>query len=312
MDSIICSSARIPTRAFLTFEAHDGEVNAIKWTPHGLLVATGGADRKVKLWDVSRGVQTIRGTLSGCNGAVMSVDFDSSGNFLLASSTDFACRVWSVGNQRLCNTFTGHGNKIYAARFMGESTRVCSGGHDRSIKVWDRHSKSCINTLHPGSSVNDLVCLSDYQIVSGHYDKKLRLYDVRAGTQPTGEVELGGRVTSVDLSRSGTQVLACTRADELCLVDLRNPTGCPVAVFRTDGFRAGCDYTRAVFSPDSEYVTVGSGNGEIFIWNVRTPTKLETTLKMRESVVVALSWQPAGNSLTSCDKNKNVTVWADI
>jgi WD40 repeat protein len=36
-------------------EAHDGEVNAVKWHPVARMVATGGADRKVKLWDVSKG-----------------------------------------------------------------------------------------------------------------------------------------------------------------------------------------------------------------------------------------------------------------
>ena len=36
---------------------------------------------------------------------------------------------------RLRHTLTGHSAKIYAARFMGENTRVCSGSYDRTIKV---------------------------------------------------------------------------------------------------------------------------------------------------------------------------------
>lgn len=36
-------------------DAHDGEVNAVKWSPVDRLFATGGADRKVKLWDISKG-----------------------------------------------------------------------------------------------------------------------------------------------------------------------------------------------------------------------------------------------------------------
>lgn len=36
-------------------DAHDGEVNAVRWSPVERLVATGGADRKVKLWDVGKG-----------------------------------------------------------------------------------------------------------------------------------------------------------------------------------------------------------------------------------------------------------------
>lgn len=36
-------------------DAHDGEVNAVRWSPVEHLVATGGADRKVNLWDVGKG-----------------------------------------------------------------------------------------------------------------------------------------------------------------------------------------------------------------------------------------------------------------
>lgn len=37
-------------------DAHDGEVNAVRWSPVEPLVATGGADRKVNLWDVGKGI----------------------------------------------------------------------------------------------------------------------------------------------------------------------------------------------------------------------------------------------------------------
>lgn len=39
-------------------EAHDGEVNAVKFSPGSRLLATGGMDRRVKLWEVIAGEQT--------------------------------------------------------------------------------------------------------------------------------------------------------------------------------------------------------------------------------------------------------------
>jgi len=304
------SVVRLPTKAYLKFDAHDSEVNAIKWTPHGLLLASGGGDRKVKMWDVSKGRQELRGTLTGCNGAVMSLDYDSAGALLLASSTDFACRIWSVDDQRLRHTLTGHSGKIFAAKFMGESTRVCSGSHDRTLKVWDLRSKACTSTLFPGSSVNDLVCL-DRVVISGHFDKKIRFYDVRTGGQPTNEVQLGGRVTSVDLARNGFSLLACTRESELVLMDLRSPTS-PTAIFADDGFSVSCDFARASFSPDSEYVAAGSAEGAAFVWAIKEPRRPETVLRGHDSSVLAVAWQPTGNGFTTCDKNKRVVVWAAL
>lgn len=42
-------------RAFVLQDAHDGEVNAVQFSPGSRLLATGGMDRRVKLWEVSGG-----------------------------------------------------------------------------------------------------------------------------------------------------------------------------------------------------------------------------------------------------------------
>lgn len=86
-------------------DAHDGEVNAVRWSPIERLVATGGADRKVKLWDVGKGIMEPRGTLVGSNAGINSVDFDSTGNMIMGTSNDFATRVWTVVDQRIRVSF---------------------------------------------------------------------------------------------------------------------------------------------------------------------------------------------------------------
>lgn len=48
--------------------------------------------------------------------------------------------------------------------------------------------------------------------------------------------------------------------------------------FSADGFKVVCDWARATFSPDGQYIAVGSADGSIFIWNVVT-TKIESILK---------------------------------
>ncbi|CAF4829976.1 unnamed protein product [Pieris macdunnoughi] len=101
MDSLPYYATSLPNKVALRFDAHDGEVNAVKWSPTDRIVATGGADRKVKLWDVSKCTSENRGTLVGSNAGVMSVDFDSTGAFIVGASNDFASRVWTVGDQRL-------------------------------------------------------------------------------------------------------------------------------------------------------------------------------------------------------------------
>ena len=78
---------------------------------------------------------------------------------------------------------------MLSAKFMGDTTRVVSGSHDRTLKVntdiriivltislqvWDLKSKACVVTKFAMSSCNDLVTASQV-IISGHFDKKVRL-----------------------------------------------------------------------------------------------------------------------------------------
>lgn len=141
LDSMPYYATVLPNKVALRFDAHDGEVNAVKWSPTDRIVATGGADRKVKLWDVTKSMVENRGTLVGSNAGVMSVDFDSTGAYIVGASNDFASRVWTVADQRLRHTLTGHSGKVMAAKFLGEPTKVITGSHDRTLKIWDLRSK---------------------------------------------------------------------------------------------------------------------------------------------------------------------------
>ena len=45
-----------------------------------------------------------------------------------------------------------------------------------------------------------------------------------------------------------------------------------------DEFKVGCDWTRAAFSSSGHYISVGSSDGTVFIFNAAT-TKVEHKLK---------------------------------
>ncbi|XP_023289344.1 autophagy-related protein 16-1, partial [Orussus abietinus] len=100
-EGIVGLPAAIPSKISVKFNAHDGEVSAVKWSPVDRILATGGADRKVKLWDITKGAFESKGILVGSNAGVMSVDFDSTGSLILGASNDFASRVWTVNDLRL-------------------------------------------------------------------------------------------------------------------------------------------------------------------------------------------------------------------
>ncbi|KAL0133229.1 hypothetical protein PUN28_000771 [Cardiocondyla obscurior] len=299
----------VPTKVSVTFSAHEGEVYAVKWSPTDRILATGGADRKVKLWNITKDTSENKGILVGSNAGVMSVDFDSTGTLILGASNDYASRVWTVSDLRLKHTLTGHCAKVMAAKFLGEPSKVVTGSYDRTLKIWDLRSKACIETKFAGSSCNDLVTSdgAGSTIISGHFDQRIRFWDTRAESS-SNDILLEGKVTSLDLSRDANYLLSCVRDDTVKLIDLRMKK--IVGSFSADGFKVGFDWTRAAFSPDGQYIAVGSADGSVFIWSIAT-NMIETILKGHTAAVTAVSWHPHGTYLASVDRAKTVTIWGD-
>lgn len=305
-----------PRRKLIDFESHEGEVNAVKWLPEShtsgkSLLLTGGGDRKVKLWEVQpeKSSAILRVTLAGSNATITSIDVEN--DMILASSNDFASRVWTMDG-KLRRTLTGHSNKVLAVKFFSTATRVVSGSHDRTLKLWDLNRHACTRTLFAGSSCNDLVVTGSTDsgiIISGHFDKKIRFWDTR-NEGSANEINLEGRITSLAISNDGSYLLAAVRDDTLRQLDLRQKQ--VVRTFLADGFKIGCDWTRAAFSPDNQYVAAGSNDGSVYIWN-STTGKADKILKETHSGhnVITCAWNSTGNLFVSCDKSKKSVIWVD-
>uniref|UniRef100_A0A8B9HFK2 APG16-like 1 n=1 Tax=Astyanax mexicanus TaxID=7994 RepID=A0A8B9HFK2_ASTMX len=304
----VCAEVRVPSTALHTFDAHDGEVNAVRFSPGSRLLATGGMDRRVKLWEVVAGRCEPKGALTGSNAGITSIEFDSAGSYLLAASNDFASRIWTVDDYRLRHTLTGHSGKVLSARFLLDNARIVSGSYDRTLKLWDLRSKVCMKTVFAGSSCNDIVC-TEQCVMSGHFDKKVRFWDIRAESIVC-ELELLGRVTSLDLNHDRTELLTCSRDDLVKIIDLRNNS--VRQTFSAQGFKCGSDFTRVTFSPDGGYVAAGSADGVLYVWNVLTG-KLDKTLdKNHSSAINSVSWSPSGTYVVSVEKGSKAVLWSDL
>uniref|UniRef100_A0A8K9WP62 Anaphase-promoting complex subunit 4 WD40 domain-containing protein n=1 Tax=Oncorhynchus mykiss TaxID=8022 RepID=A0A8K9WP62_ONCMY len=165
-----------------------------------------------------------------------------------------------------------------------------------------------IQTIEVLSYCSDVVC-SEHVIVSGHYDRKIRFWDSRAASC-TQEVPLQGKVTSLDISTDHRQLLSCSRDESLQVVDLRMNSS--RICFRAEGFKCGCDSTKAIFSPDGSYLAAGSADGAVYIWNVNSGN-LETRLPdMHSSSINAVAWSGSGEYVVSVDKSRRAVLWSGI
>lgn len=297
----------------MKFEAHETEASAVRWNPVDKMVATGGADRRVKLWDVKQhitGTTTeARAVLGGSSAGINSVEFDSTGSYILGTSNDFGARLWTVSDHRLRHTLTGHSGKVMAAKYVQEPHKVVTGSHDRTLKIWDLRSIACIETKFAGSSCNDLVTSDSLgsTIISGHWDKKIRFWDIRTEKQSV-DLAMPAKITSLDLSKDCLYLICSVRDDTIKLIDLRKNQ--VIGCFSNESFKLSCDWTRAAFNYNATKVACGSSDGTIFVWNVAT--KESYTLKGHNScAVIAVAWSPTGSELATVGKSRRCIIWND-
>ncbi|XP_003737760.1 autophagy-related protein 16-1 [Galendromus occidentalis] len=297
----------VPSRLICKFDAHDGEVQAVQWSSSSKVLATGGADRKVKIWDYNQFSVSLRCQLSGSNMGITSIAIDSDDHLLLAASNDMSARVWTISDQRLRHTLTGHSDRVSSAKFFNGAQNVVTGSRDRTLKLWDLKKDCCMRTLFAGSSATDVIASdnSASNIVSSHFDKKIRFWDMRIDSMPT-EILLANKITSLDLSSDRCYILCCVRDDTLKVIDVR--ANQVMSTFCNDGFRVGNDWTRAKFSSDGNHIVVGSADGSLFVWNTHQ-NKLEAKLKEFNSAVICTSWSPSGDCVASSDRERKVCLW---
>ncbi|XP_025047664.1 autophagy-related protein 16-2 isoform X2 [Alligator sinensis] len=300
-----CLVACLPSFISDIQEAHLSEVNAVKFCPSSTMLATGGTDKLIKLWNVVGGrLESVR-TLEGANGSITSIEFDPMGCQILAASYNKAVQLWKIEDCKSRETLTGHTDKVTAAKFRSTRYQAVRGSRDRTVKEWDLGKGACCRTIDVCSYCNDVVCWENI-IVSGHHDKKIRFWDSR-GPRCTEVIPVEGKVTSLHISQDQMHLLSCSRDNTLKVIDLKMNN--VRQVFSADGFKCGSDWTKAIFSPDKSYILAGSSDGTLYVWSMENG-KLVTSLPgLHGASVNAVAWSPSGQHVVSVDQGKKVVLW---
>jgi WD40 repeat protein len=75
-----------------TLKGHTDAVYAIALSPDGQTIASGSADKTIKLWHLETG--ELLGTFTGHAGVVSAVAFSPDGQMLASASLDKTIKIW--------------------------------------------------------------------------------------------------------------------------------------------------------------------------------------------------------------------------
>lgn len=113
-----------------------GGILASAVSPDGRMVATGGQDDAVRLWEIASGKQR-RVMYSDRKSSVRAAAFSADGTLLATGSSDGFIRLWDVGIGQRLHSFAGHRGPVVAVAFAGPAVTLITAGADGTALIWD-------------------------------------------------------------------------------------------------------------------------------------------------------------------------------
>jgi WD40 repeat protein len=98
------------------------------------MLATGGGDKVVKLWDryTHRQIAALKGHVSWIEALAFSPD----GRTLASASGDCTAKLWNLATGQEVATLAGHRRPIFSLAFSPDGSLLATGSEDGTVRFW--------------------------------------------------------------------------------------------------------------------------------------------------------------------------------
>jgi len=260
-----------------------------------------------------------RAELSVNYGAVFSLAFSPTSEWLAAGTEDKQIHLFDVSGNEELRTMSGHIQIVKGLAFSPDGKILASGSLDKTIKLWDVSTGNEIRTLsgHTGGVSGVAFSPDGLTLASSSWDTSVILWDVHSGNllqKLSGHTE---KVNAVAFSPDGRLLASASDDGSVLLWD--PPMGKLVRSLSKINARV----ESLAFSPDGRFLASGasrnfhfkaSHSGGIRVWDLEATTS-QPAFEKHFGDTRMLAFKPDGTVLASADwplsprSNSFITFW---
>ncbi|XP_067121939.1 transducin beta-like protein 3 [Centruroides vittatus] len=303
---------------------HMGPISCMTFDAGDVLLATGGSDSTIKVWDIIK--QYCTHNLKGAQGVFSVVCFhpNENENKLFGAADDYKIKVWDLNTSSCTYALEGHYSVVTCIVFTEDMKHMLSTGRDNVVIMWNIETYENLKTIPVYESLQSIILIPVNRKLPNVNVNANYLYFIAAGEK--GKLSIWNSHTSNKVySQKSPITVTGKEADSVIMKALYIPTKDLIAVityehniilYDLENFKLQKQFSghnddildMKCMGKESSHIAVATNSSYIKVFELSTFNC--QLLKGHQDLVLSLdTFTTAPHYLVSGSKDDTVRVW---